>query len=197
MPAAETKRPVSSLARELSEPRDVAGWIVFAALVATLCAWILTLPLFPSQDGAAHVYYAEVSRDLLQGHPAFAHDFRIARPFPPYSLHAYLLMALLQGASPEMAEKLLACLCVIVGALGLAYLARQLGRSAAAVAALASPFLLHRWIFLGFYGYALGVGVALAAIGVWMRPQKSSRHRAMFLILTALTLFAHPVPYLV
>jgi len=57
---------------------------------------------------------------------------------------------------------------------------------------------LHRWIFFGFYGYAIGIGLALLAMGVWIRPD---RHRAggriAFLLLTMLALFAHPVPYLV
>ena len=86
--------------RQKRSPAQLLGWLAFAALITALCMWILSLPLFPSQDGAAHVYYATVSRDLLLGPSAFAHDFRIARPFPPYSLHAYLLMALLQGTSP-------------------------------------------------------------------------------------------------
>src|ERR1041385_4156000 len=195
--AANPERPLRILPTKPSERRYLAGWIVFVVLLAVTCGWILSLPLFPSQDGAVHVYYARVSRDLLLGHAGFEHDFRIARPFPPYSLHAYLLMFFLEGTSPELVEKLLACLCVIVGGIGLAYLARQMGRSAAAVSGLAVPFLFHRWIFFGFYGYALGIGIALIAIGVWLGRSHSIRSYFVFLSLTALTLFAHPVPYLV
>lgn len=195
-PAIETERQVTASA--IAGRRDAAGWIAFAALLAVTCGWILSLPLFPSQDGAAHVYYARVSRDLMLGHAGFERDFRIARPFPPYSLHAYLLMLFLQWTSSELAEKLLACVSVIVGGIGLAYLARQVGRSASAVCALAVPFLLHRWIFFGFYGYAIGIGLALMAMGMWIRSEGRTVGRCtLFLLLTALTLFAHPVPYLV
>ncbi len=198
MPVAEAE-PRITVTTAGSAGRDgVTGWIVFAALVAAVCAWIVSLPVFPSQDGGVHVYYARISRDLLLGHPGFEHDYRMARYLPPYSVHAYLLMLLLQFGSPLLAEKLIACLCVIVVGGGLAYLAKQAGRSAPVVAALSVPFLLHRWIFMGFFGYVIGVGLALLAAGIWIhRGGRTTGLRAAFLAITALTLLSHPVPYLV
>ena len=181
-----------------AQDRDQTGWIVFAALMAALCAWIVSLPVLPSQDGGVHVYYARISRDLLLGHPGFEHDYRIVHYLPPYSVHAYLLMLLLQSGSPLLAEKLIACVCVIVVGGGLVYLAQQAGRSAPVVAALSAPFLLHRWIFMGFFGYVIVIGFALLAAGIWIHPGKqTTRRRATFLAITALTLLSHPVPYLV
>lgn len=178
-------------------PRTRAQWAVFAILLALACGWILSLPVFPSQDGPVHVYYAHVSRDLLLGGHTYTQDYRIARPFPPYAIHAYTLMALLGFTSGEMAEKLLACLCVLVSGIGVASFAKQLGRSAAIASAVAVPFLLNRYLFLGFYGYILGVGFALMTMAVWLRPDRARPSlRAAFVALTILTLFAHPVPYL-
>ena len=197
MPVATEADRRPSIDDKISQPRDIAAWVAFGGLLAASCAWILSLPVFPSQDGAAHVYYARVTRDLLMGRPGFGLDYHIARYFPPYSVHAYLLMLLRQWAQPELAEKLLACLCVIVGGIGVAYLARQVGRSATVIAALAVPFLLHRWVFTGFYGYDIGIGLALIALGLWVgEGTRSFQRRAAFLGLTVLTLFSHPVPYL-
>lgn len=143
-----------------------------------------------------HVYYAKVARDLMLGHATYARDYRIARPFPPYSIHAYLLMAIGMAVSSETSEKLLACLTLIVTAGGLGYLAKQLGRSVPWACALSAPFLLNRFVFLGFYGYMIGIGLAMITAGLWLR-RRTNADRIAMVALTALTLFAHPVPYLV
>lgn len=178
-----------------SRPDPFAA-VVFTVLLAAACAWILYLPVFPSQDGPAHVYYARVTRDLLLGGHTYGQSFRIAHFFPPYSVHAYILMAMLRFVSGEMAEKLLACLSIIICGIGLFSFARQLGKSQT-VTALAVPFLLNRYLFLGFYGYIMSAGFALAALGIWLHPDRATAgRRAAFLLLTALALFSHPVPYL-
>lgn len=197
MSAASQAQAAVAKARSIPAPRPgPSAAIVFAVLLAAACAWILHLPVFPSQDGPAHVFYARVTRDLLLGGHTYGQSFRIAHLFPPYSVHAYILMGMLRFFSGEMAEKLLACLSLIVCGVGLFYFARQLGKSQV-VSALAIPFLLNRYLFLGFYGYIMSVGFALAAMGIWLRPDRGKlSRRAAFLLLTALTLFSHPVPYL-
>lgn len=173
------------------------GLILLFVLATACCAWVLWLPAFPSQDGPVHVYYARVARDLLLGGKTYAGSFRVARPFPPYSVHAYVLMALLPWTSGQMAEKLLACLAVISCAVGVAALSRQTGK-AVMLAAFAAPFLLNRFLFFGFYGYNLGIGLALVAMAVWISEERTNfRRRVLFVALMALTMFAHPVPYLV
>ena len=170
--------------------------LLFFVLLACACTWVLHLPVFPSQDGPVHVYYARVARDLMLGGQTYAQQFRLARPFPPYSIHAYVLMAMLPWASSEMAEKLLACLSMIVCGLGVLLLARRLGRSLI-VCAFAVPLLLNRFLFLGFYGYTLAIGFALMAISDWLGDDRARpMRRASFLLLTVLALFSHPVPYL-
>lgn len=173
------------------------SYYVFFVLLAILCGWILSLPIFPTQDGPVHVYYADVAASLIKGSPLYAADFHIARPFPPYSLHAYILMALLQVVSPAMAEKLLACVAVLVLGLGMLYLARQVGPSGGLAAAFAAPLLLNRYLFLGFYGFCIAVGLAFAAMGLWLRPDRGEiRRRVLFLVLVVICLFSHPVPFL-
>jgi hypothetical protein len=56
---------------------------------------------------------------------------------------------------------------------------------------------LNRYLFLGFYGYILGIGFGLVAMAVWTRSDRRRLGlRVLFVALTVLTLFAHPVPYL-
>ena len=174
----------------------VLSTLIFVLLLAIACAWVLHLPVFPSQDGPVHVYYARVARDLMLGGHAYDRQFRVARPFPPYSIHAYVLMAMLRWCSSEMAERLLACLSMFVCGVGLLWLSRRMGGSLI-FCALAVPFLLNRYLFLGFYGYTLAIGLALIAMAEWLRTDRSRPvRRIVFLALTVATLFAHPVPYL-
>ncbi|MGH9521932.1 MAG: hypothetical protein ACRD3E_05325 [Terriglobales bacterium] len=170
--------------------------LIFVLLLAIACAWVLYLPVFPSQDGPVHVYYARVAGDLMLGGHAYDQQFRVARPFPPYSVHAYLLMAILPWTSSELAEKLLACFSMLVCGLGVLSLSRRMGRSLI-FCALGVPFLLNRYLFLGFYGYTIAIGLALMAMAEWLRPDRGRPlRRVVFLALTVATLFSHPVPYL-
>src|ERR1051325_3181118 len=69
--------------------------LLFAGLLLISCLWILHLPLFPTQDGPVHVYYAQVTHAVLSGQGSFGNDFRAAHSLPPYAVHAYLLMFLM------------------------------------------------------------------------------------------------------
>lgn len=177
-------------------PRYCAA--VFLGLLAVISAWIFTLPVFPSQDGPVHVYYARVALDLLHGPTQYSAEYSIARLFPPYSLHAYLLMgALKAGVSPDGSEKLLATVSLLLGGLGLWYFARQLGKSAEIAAIFAVPLLLNRYFFFGLYAYWLGIAVGFFAMGLWLRSdRRSPARRVLFVILTVLSLFGHPIPFL-
>jgi hypothetical protein len=63
---------------------------LFTALVALICAWVLSLPVFPSQDGPAHKFYAGVLGQELFGDP-YGHAYRIRMPVPPYASQDYFL----------------------------------------------------------------------------------------------------------
>ena len=174
------------------------SYYAFFLLLAIACGWILSLPTFPSQDGPVHVYYARIALELLHGPTQYSTEYRIARLFPPYSLHAYLLMGALEaGVSPEGSEKLLAIISLLLGGLGFWYFARQIGRSANIAAIFALPLLLNRYFFFGLYAYWLGIAVGFFAAGLWLRSdRRKPARRALFVVLVVLSLFGHPIPFL-
>jgi hypothetical protein len=89
---------VNPIANRLREHRNLAA---FAVGVATCCAWMLSLPVFPSEEGLVHVYHATVMSKLLSGvHGPLSDAFRIRHLRPPYSLYYYLLIGLLQCFPP-------------------------------------------------------------------------------------------------
>ncbi len=166
-------------------------------MILGYCAWILSLPVFPSQDGPAHLYYADVLSQLLFHHQVFSGSYQITHWLPPYALQNYLLVLLLRCFSPLLAEKIIACACVAITGYGFRCFAYRLGPSGDAMALLAMPFLLHVYLFLGFYNYCMAVGLAFGAMGIWLGVGASGwRRRLCFLFLVLLTTLTHPVPVL-
>ena len=92
--------------------------LLFAFLLLSLCVWILSLPLFPSQDGASHKYYAWVVQHILSGDSWITKTYAIRRPIPPYASQSMVLVALARTMSLDMADKIFACLVVVSTALG-------------------------------------------------------------------------------
>jgi hypothetical protein len=177
---------------------ETGNWkpgLVFFLLIAGYWVWIVSLPVFPSQDGPVHLYYAEVASRLFSGSAAFGAEYRLAHWLPPYSLHYYILMLLLRWVPAPLAEKLLVCIAVLVSGYGLRFLAGRIGPSGSVVSIWMLPFVLHRYIFLGLYNYGLALGLAFFAMGVWCSPNRHDlRQRALFLVLTGVITLTHPVP---
>src|SRR5947199_10196073 len=72
----------------------------FLVLVAAYCAWVFSLPLFPTQDDAMHLYYTKVTQHLLFHSPRFGAAYLIRIPPPPYVVHYALLLVLTSFLEP-------------------------------------------------------------------------------------------------
>jgi hypothetical protein len=170
---------------------------LFSLILLGYCAWILSLPVFPSQDGPAHLYYGGVLSQILSGHQVFSGQYEVTHWVPPYALQNYFLALLLRWLSPLLAEKIIACVCVLLTGYGFRFFANRLGPSGDLVALFALPFLLHVYLFLGFYNYCMAVGLAFFAMGTWLQGKWPPwRRRVAFLALVLLTMLSHPVPVL-
>src|SRR5947199_7005538 len=98
------------------------SFLLFLGLVAVYCAWVLSFPVFPTQDGPVHLYYVSILSHLFSGSQLFSHYFSIRHPIPPYSLHYLLLFLLLKASTPLIAEKCIVCLTIVGFAFGFRYL---------------------------------------------------------------------------
>lgn len=170
--------------------------VAFLLLLSSYCAWIFTLPLFPSLDGSLHLYYAFVMGSLLSGSKAFAGYYFIRHILPPYAMHYYFLIAAAHFFGYVMADKLLVCLIFIVTAFGFRYLTHYLGPSGDLISLLVIPLLLTWPLGMGFYNYCLAIGMALWALGFWYRAVQQRDHRfwLAFLVIVAMMVLTHPVP---
>jgi hypothetical protein len=170
--------------------------LIYLLVIAGYAAWILSLPVFPSQDGPAHVYFADVASHLWSGNSVFSGSYEIVHPISPYALQTYLLIPLLRLAGPVWAEKFLVCVIVVVTAAGMRLFAMRLGDAGDLVALLATPFFTNYFLFMGFYNYCLAVGLALLAAGIWSGGNRTQAGRRIaFVLLAWLAAIAHPVGF--
>ncbi len=174
------------------------GNLLFVALVALYCAWILSFPVFPTQDGPIHLYYAQVLSKLHSGPSVFNNYFAIRYPIPPYAVHYLILLTLYHFVTAVMAEKLVICLIVVLTSYGFLHLVRSVSHASSPLALLGIPLSLGWTIGMGFHNYGLSLGLSLFAISFWIRARDrdSNRYRVMFVVFTMAMLFTHPVPLL-
>jgi hypothetical protein len=176
--------------------RSVSTSPLFAFLVLLFCGWALSLPLFPTQDGPMHKYYAHVIASLLSGSHIYD-AYAIRHPLPPYAIHYGLLLGLTKFVSLDMAEKIFVCLILVATAYCFRYCARSLGPSGDLLSLCVVPLVLHWALVMGFLNYSLAVALFFLAAGLWIRAAAGRTGLWLwFLAVVVLLTLTHPVPLL-
>ena len=174
-------------------------WLL-SFLTFCFCAFVLSLPLFPTEDGPIHLYFATVLGDLLShSSPLYAQYYYVHHLLPPYSLHYYLLIVLMKLVSATMAEKLFICLIMTNLAFGFRYLATGIGQAGDVISLLIVVLLFNWPLGMGFENFSLSLGMGCWALGLWARLRdplrtQALKYRVSFVLLLALMTLTHPVP---
>jgi len=177
--------------------------IVFWLMLAACILWVLSLPVFPSQDGPMHMYYVQIFGRLLHGSQQYAGFFTIRSRLSIYSFYYYLLLALSRLFPMVLADKLVACATIVLFTCGFRSLARALGPMGD-LASLFSFSLILSWpLAMGFFSFCLSAGFGLFALAAWFRAARAvpsrPRHRRnllVFLAFLGLAAISHPIPLL-
>ena len=185
---------MSEVAHAESPPKT---GVLFAGMLAAFAAWILTLPVFPSQDGPMHRYYVHVLDSLLT-HQHTYDVYRIRHPFPPYATHYFSLLALSHLFSFDLAEKIFVILVISCLAYGLRQCATSMGPNGGVISLFVFPLLLGWTLMMGFMNYSLGVGLMFLAAGLWQRASAgASSLWTVFVLVICLLTVTHPIPLLI
>jgi hypothetical protein len=168
---------------------------VFWAMVCIFAAAILIPPAFPSQDGPLHLYYAQVTRDLIANGSAWGGYFVLRHGVPPYLLQNILLLTFETIVPPLIAEKVLVVLCVALLCGAFRYMARSLDPDAGWATLLIFPAAMHKPLYMGFYNFSLGLGLALLVCAYWIRHAGAFKRRNAIAFLSGVAVLAitHPV----
>ena len=174
----------------------------FLALAAVL-AYILWLPVFPSGDGPAHLYFASVLASLVEKQPGYSSFYAVRHLVAPYALHYLALIGLEQFVTAAVAEKIFVACIVANSALGFRFLARCLAGTSGA--AIANASVISLWVIplaitwslgAGFFNFCFAVGTMFWALGLYTLLPSASALAALVLTLVLLV-FSHPVPLMV
>jgi hypothetical protein len=171
-------------------------WLVaygFLTLVYILPIWIFTY--FPSQDGPSHLYNAFILSHYNDPNYTFKQFYDIRNALiPNWTSHA-LLVLFMRFATPLTAEKLLLTGYIILMATALLYLATAVQKDAKPLAFLGFPFIYNGLFVMGFYNYAMGIGLMLISIGYWWRNVQDIGYKTILVlgILMLLLYFTHPL----
>ncbi len=172
---------------------------VYLGIIALHCAWVLSMPVFPSQDGPLHLYYVHVFHDLLHHvHGDYSRTYYIGRYLPAYSLYYYGLMGLNSIVSLQNADKLIVCIFFLVFGLGVRKLMQVVSPAAVWAPLLVLPMLLNWPLMMGFVNYALATGLACFALALWCSNANrlTLLPRVGFLLLVLGVILTHPVPWM-
>jgi hypothetical protein len=164
-------------------------------ITALYCAWILSLPAFPSHDGPVHLYYVSVMEHLMASkQSSFRSLFAFRWPPPPYCLQYLVLLLLEVVMSPIWAEKTFICLIFVLSVTAAWFVAVAEKRS---WVVLILPLLMNWPLFMGFHNYCLAIALAIWCWVFWTRLLQTGGKRWMSLtcVFAIFTLLAHPVPY--
>lgn len=156
----------------------------FLLFVVLACLWIVwRAPVFPTLDGPVHMYNAEIIRDLLFHNGRIYGSYYTLRALPPtYLFHPALLVLLNSVFDPEITNKLVVSLYILVFAFGIRYLFNSLGPSSWQPL-LCVPFILNRMVYMGFVNSNFALASAFWVIGYWIRTAgKLSIRRATLVV---------------
>jgi hypothetical protein len=170
--------------------------VLFYALLAVQVIWIFSLPLFPTQDGPIHIYYAHIISALFAGSTIYTKYYYIQHMLPPYSLHYYYLIAAMRIFAAHVAEKQLVAGIILITATGFRAFSRALGDESGIASLGVLPLLFNQSLLMGFYNYSLGLGIGLwvATFWLWAAQSRSTRDWLVFLIFSYVLVLTHPVP---
>jgi hypothetical protein len=159
-----------------ADPQRIRTWgwlhvqsVPFLILTALSVLVVLSCRVFPSQDGPLHLYYADVTRDLLFHTGHYQSAFVIKHYLAPYSFDTYLLVFLDFIFDPLLSEKILVCVYLIGFGYGFRYLVKSIAPANDIVPLLSFLFVFNHSLCMGFYNFCLGMAMSLWVAGFWVR----------------------------
>jgi hypothetical protein len=159
---------------------------------------IVTYPFFPTMDGPAHLYNANILNHLWAGDAPLLHSFFQTHTFwiPNWTGHI-LLSVFLQIFPPWAAEKALLLLYAAGMPIAFRQLIVRITPSAHFGAWLMLPFVYNYLFCLGFYNLGLSFIAFFAALGCWHNYLMTPNTRRLWVvgIWVIVTYFSHPFTF--
>jgi hypothetical protein len=150
---------------------------------------------FPTLDGAAHLYNAQLIRSLLLENHSTLHNFFIFNQEPVPNWTGHIILSFFGSFFPAfIAEKVLLLFCLIGLPLAFRALINTIHPNNTVLSFLIFPFTYSFVFFLGFYNFSIALVLLLTTINFWIRRSEnmsSWRNLIGLFLLMVLTYFSH------
>lgn len=177
--------------------------ISFQNLFILLCVAnalpVLAFQIFPTNDGPAHIYNANILQHLLLDNESLFQDFfkLNTQLVPNYSSQGLMLTGMSIGLSSVLMAQVINLICVIGLPLSLYFLMKHIKPENTPLAILSLPFSYTLFFSFGFFNFQLGVISMLLTINYWLKVQEQFTllNFASLFAFVGLTYFSHPMPF--
>ncbi|MGB9746106.1 MAG: hypothetical protein ACPLXM_04190, partial [Bacteroidales bacterium] len=159
---------------------------------------LLFIRWFPSMDGPAHIYSANIVKEILKGNMDIREFFSLSLLVP--NLTGSLLLSLLHFVFPAwLAEKLLIATIVVLLPVSFRYFVYSFRKKPTLLTLTIFPFTWHFLFMIGFYNYSLGLSIVLFTLGYYIRTRGKGAIKDSVLLgcLTLLLAFTHIFAFVV
>ncbi|KFD38298.1 hypothetical protein AT05_10865 [Schleiferia thermophila str. Yellowstone] len=149
---------------------------------------LFSTKFYPSMDGPAHLYNANILLHLLRGNDFLSEFYSINNlPIPNWISHIILLI--FQSFLPSwMAEKILLIIYVSGMALSFRYLIKVLNPKNISLSILIFPFIYSFLFHLGFYNFSLSFILFFSTLGYWIHSFNSKNKYKYFILFLLITM---------
>jgi type IV secretory pathway VirJ component len=181
--------------RDASAP-DPGARLLSALLLVALLAPCAFLSYLPMTDLPQHLAAVSILLHLDDPRFGFANWYAPAWDRSLYALPYLLTMGLAPLVSLEVGMRIVILLSLALLPIGVFALLRALGKPEWLVL-LAFPLVYNRAFFWGFVNFQLGLGLALLALAILVRPPRGWASELTLAVLCALIVVTHPYGLLI
>lgn len=171
--------------------------ILFYLILIINIAYLFYSRFFPTMDGPAHLYNANLIKHLLLGND-FIKEFYQINSFPVPNWTSHFMLTLYRLFLPGwLSEKLLIISYVSGMALSFRYMVKAINPENISLSVFIFPFIYSFLFHLGFYNYAISFIFMFLTLGIWIKHYNDNQS-SMYLITGALlicTYFSNILTY--
>jgi hypothetical protein len=156
--------------------------IIFYLILAINIAYLFYTKFFPSMDGPAHLYNANLIKQLLTGND-FIKEFYHINAFPVPNWGSHFLLTLFRLILPGwLSEKMLIITYISGMALSFRYMVKAIHPENISFSVFIFPFIYSFLFHLGFYNYALSFIFLFLTLGIWTKHYTDNKLSLYFAI---------------
>lgn len=172
----------------------IEPFLFFVATIVSMLP-VLACKLFPTYDGAAHIYNATLIQSMLFDSNAAAHSFFVFNSIPVPNWTCHVILILLKLVFPAyLAQKILLIIYFTGLPYAFRYLVKTLNPKQLYLSFLIFPFIFNYFLFLGFFNFLLAIIILIFTITKWMQYVESGlnwKNGIVLFFCICLTYFSH------